>query len=54
VIEKGRYADQIDQTPRTGGGRSPWVTLLREVAARPDITEFSLRRGEERLEWRRG
>jgi oxaloacetate decarboxylase alpha subunit len=53
VIEKPRQARQIDQTS-PGRGRSPWVSLLSELATRPEITEFSLRRGEERLEWRRG
>jgi oxaloacetate decarboxylase alpha subunit len=53
VIEKSRHARQIDQTAPPSRGRSPWVSLLAELAARPEISEFALRRGEERLEWRR-
>jgi oxaloacetate decarboxylase alpha subunit len=50
VVEKRRRRTETEQAP----GRSPWVSLLHELAARPEISEFALRRGEERLEWRRG
>jgi oxaloacetate decarboxylase alpha subunit len=53
VVKNRRQTTQIDQTPPARGGRSPWVSLLAELAARPDITEFALSRGDERLEWRR-
>jgi oxaloacetate decarboxylase alpha subunit len=57
-------ADQVDAMlaarraePRAPKGprrrRSPWVTLLSELAARPDIGELSLQREDGRLEWRR-
>jgi oxaloacetate decarboxylase alpha subunit len=49
ALKKRRQTTEIEQTPR----RSPWVSLLSEIAARPEIAEFSLTRGEERLEWRR-
>ncbi len=39
--------------PRPRRRRSPWVTLLSELAARPDISELSLERDDGRLEWRR-
>jgi oxaloacetate decarboxylase alpha subunit len=51
VVDVSRYARKIDQTPPA---RSPWVTLLTELAKRPEIKELSLRRGDERLVWRRG
>jgi hypothetical protein len=33
--------------------RSPWVSLVSELAARPEISEFSLQRDDGGLEWRR-
>ncbi len=56
--------DQVDAMLAARGGepaaitrprrrRSPWVSLLSELAARPEISEFSLQRDDGRLEWRR-
>ena len=35
------------------GGRHPVVTLLREVARRPSVTELRVQKGDELVEWRR-
>jgi oxaloacetate decarboxylase alpha subunit len=37
-----------------GEGFAPVVTLLRELAARPEIQEFSLTSDEDSVVWRRG
>jgi oxaloacetate decarboxylase alpha subunit len=57
-------AEQVDamvaSAPLTAGvgpaapnGRHPLVTLLREVANRPSVTELRVRKGDELVEWRR-
>ncbi len=46
-------AEQPRPAPRPRRAHSPWVSLLSELAARPEISEFSLRREDGRLEWRR-
>jgi oxaloacetate decarboxylase (Na+ extruding) subunit alpha len=40
--------------PPAEGGFAPVVTLLRELAARPDIREFTLSNDDESVVWRRG
>jgi oxaloacetate decarboxylase alpha subunit len=40
--------------PAARPGRAPLVTLLHELARRPQLTQVSLVKGDERLEWRRG
>ncbi len=39
--------------PAVRNGRHPVVTLLREVAKRPSVTELRVRSGDEVVEWRR-
>jgi len=39
--------------PSARPGRAPVVTLLAELARRPSITSFSLRRGDDTVVWRR-
>ncbi len=40
------------RSPANGG--APLVTLLTELARRPEIEEFRLEKGEEHVVWRRG
>ena len=39
---------------RQPGRRNPLVTLLRELQRRPEVTYFSLTKGETSVLWRRG
>jgi oxaloacetate decarboxylase alpha subunit len=39
--------------PAVRNGRHPVVTLLREVAKRPTVTELRVRKEDELVEWRR-
>ena len=41
----------VREVPRAG--RHPVVTLLREVAKRPSVTQLRVRKGDELVEWRR-
>ena len=40
-------------TTEAGRARHPVVTLLREIAARPEITHLRVEKGDELVEWRR-
>jgi oxaloacetate decarboxylase alpha subunit len=56
-------AEQVDAMLASGpatpavsagsSGRHPVVTLLRELARRPTVTQLRVRKGDELVEWRR-
>jgi oxaloacetate decarboxylase alpha subunit len=48
-----RESTPLEPRPGTDHALHPVVTLLREIAARPEITHFRVQKGDELVEWRR-